>query len=106
MPELYHAASPATQRTMRDLPRMPTTLAIEIIGWIGALLILGAYILLTLGRIDGRSVAYQAMNVVGALGFVINSGANGAYPSAVLNVVWMLIGLAALWTLYRKRSST
>jgi hypothetical protein len=80
------------------------SLLIEIIGWIGALLILGAYILLTIGRIDGKSATYQGMNVVGALGFVINSGSNGAYPSAVLNVIWMGIGLAALFTM-RRRSS-
>jgi hypothetical protein len=76
-----------------------TTLAplIEIIGWTGALLILAAYILLSTGRLDGRSRAYQWMNVVGAVGFVINSGWNGAMPSAVLNVVWMGIGFWTLW---------
>jgi hypothetical protein len=72
-------------------------LFIEIVGWIGALCILGAYVLLTLQRLDSQSRAYQGLNVVGALGFVINSGSNGAYPSAVLNVVWMGIGLYALW---------
>lgn len=70
---------------------------IEIVGWIGALLILGAYILLSTGRLDGRSRAYQWMNVVGAAGFVVNSGWNGALPSAVLNVVWMGIGFLTLW---------
>ena len=30
------------------------------------------------------------MNVVGAAGFVLNSGYNGALPSAGLNVVWAL----------------
>lgn len=70
---------------------------IEVVGWVGALLILGAYILLSTGRLDGRSRAYQWMNVVGAAGFVANSGWNGAMPSAVLNVVWMGIGFLTLW---------
>ena len=35
------------------------------------------------------------MNVVGA-GFIANSGWKGAYPSAILNVVWVGIGVAAL----------
>ena len=71
-------------------------LLIEIIGWIGALLILGAYALLSAGKLSGSSPTYQWMNIVGAAGFVINSGANGAWPSAAMNGVWICIGLATL----------
>ena len=77
---------------------MPSLL-IEAVGWIGAALILGSYILVSTGRLEGRSRAFQWMNVAGAAGFVINSGAHGAFPSTVLNVVWLGIGLATLWTL-------
>lgn len=42
------------------------------------------------------------MNVVGAAGFVVNSGANQAYPSAALNVIWAGIGLFALWSIARQ----
>ncbi|HVF83170.1 MAG TPA: hypothetical protein VM913_03245 [Sphingomicrobium sp.] len=76
---------------------------VEAAGWIGAGLILGAYALLTAGRIAARSVAYQSMNVVGAVGFVINSGWNGAIPSAALNVVWAGIGLVALAGIVRSQ---
>ena len=82
-------------------------LAIEVVGWAGALLILAAYLLLSMGKLTGHSPAYQWMNVVGAAGFVVNGWANGALPSATLNVVWMGIGLFALWRIAsRKRSST
>jgi hypothetical protein len=70
---------------------------VEIIGWSGTALILIAYILLSTGRIDGRSRAYQWMNVVGAACFILNSGYNGAIPSATLNVAWAAIGLYTLW---------
>jgi hypothetical protein len=33
------------------------------------------------------------MNVLSGAGFVINSGWNGAYPSAFINVIWAAIGL-------------
>jgi len=33
------------------------------------------------------------MNIVGAVGFIINSGWNGAWPSAWLNIVWLAIGI-------------
>jgi formate hydrogenlyase subunit 3/multisubunit Na+/H+ antiporter MnhD subunit len=82
-----------------------TTFTIEAIGWIGALLILAAYILLSTERIQSRSLTYQTMNVVGSAGFVINSGWNGAIPSAALNVVWLFVGTYALWNI-KKRSST
>jgi hypothetical protein len=83
----------------------PTVLTwtIELIGWISALLILGSYILVTTGRLTGQSRAYQWMNVTGAAGFVVNTWWHGALPSAVLNVVWCLVGLLALWNLNRRR---
>jgi hypothetical protein len=77
-------------------------LAIEIIGWAGAALILGAYALLSANRLRAESVAYHLMNILGAAGFVINSGYNGALPSAVMNVVWIGIGLYALAQLRRR----
>jgi hypothetical protein len=71
-------------------------LAVEVIGWAGAALILGAYALLSIGRLRAESVSYQLMNVLGAAGFVVNSGWNGAFPSAAMNVIWIGIGLYAL----------
>ena len=72
-------------------------LLVEIVGWAGALLILGAYALLTAERVTSRSPLYQAMNVAGAAGFIVNGWWHGAIPSAVLNVIWMMIGVTALW---------
>lgn len=69
---------------------------VEIAGWSGATLILVAYLLLSLGRLTGRSALYQGMNVVGAAGFVVNGWWHGAVPSASLNVIWLLIGAVAL----------
>lgn len=76
-------------------------LSIEIIGWTGAVLILVAYLLLSMGRLSGRSRRYQWMNVAGALCFIVNSGWHGAIPSASLNIVWMGIGLTTLWRVTR-----
>ncbi|MDQ3077733.1 MAG: hypothetical protein M3Q83_02700 [Pseudomonadota bacterium] len=75
----------------------------EVAGWIGALLILAAYGLLSAGKLDARSPAYQWLNVVGAVGFILNSGWNGAWPSAALNVVWVGIGAVALVRIFGRR---
>ena len=68
-------------------------IAIEIIGWTAAVMMLSAYLLLTSDRLSSTSRIYQWLNVLSGAGFVINSGWNGAYPSACLNLVWMGIGL-------------
>ena len=81
-------------------------LAVEIVGWIGAILILLAYLLLSAGRLSGQSLLYQAMNVVGAAGFVVNGWWHRALPSASLNVLWLLIGAIASWRIIRKRGSS
>ncbi|RYD68334.1 MAG: hypothetical protein EOP58_00935 [Sphingomonadales bacterium] len=81
----------------------PERLLIEIIGWSGAALILAAYILLSMGRVGGQSPLYQWMNVVGAACFILNSGYNGALPSAVLNVIWAGIGIYTLWRIAARR---
>jgi hypothetical protein len=82
-------------------------LAVEVAGWIGALLILLGYALITTGRLTGKSLLYQAINVVGAAGFAINGWWHQAWPSAALNVVWLLIGVVASWRIMATaRSST
>jgi hypothetical protein len=84
----------------------PVQIAVEIAGWIGAALILGAYALLSAGKVTGRSLSYQAMNVVGAAGFVINGWWHGALPSAALNVLWLLIGAVASWRILKRKGSS
>jgi hypothetical protein len=81
-------------------------LFMEIVGWIGALLILAGYGLLSAGKLDARSPAYQWLNVIGAVGFILNSGWNGAWPSAALNVVWVGIGLVALVRIFGRRAES
>lgn len=71
-------------------------LLVEVLGWAGMALILGAYGLLSAGKLMPDSKVYQYMNVAGAVGFIVNSGVRGAYPSAALNVIWLMISLYAL----------
>ena len=83
-----------------------TELAIEAAGWAGALLILLAYLFLSAGKLTGQSPLYQWMNVFGGAVFVINGWWHGALPSAVLNVIWVIIGGVALWRIMAKRRSS
>ena len=84
----------------------PVELAVEVAGWAGAVLILLAYLLLSMGRVTGQSLLYQGMNIVGAAGFVINGWWHRALPSAALNILWLLIGGIASWRIMRKQGSS
>ncbi|SFR95958.1 CBU_0592 family membrane protein [Sphingomonas jatrophae] len=76
---------------------LPFATCVAVVGWAAAGMILLSYVLLTLGRVTARSASYQWLNLVGAAGFVLNSGYNGAMPSAALNVLWAGFALFGLW---------
>ncbi|MEM1125108.1 MAG: hypothetical protein AAGI71_00535 [Bacteroidota bacterium] len=82
---------------------MTAALWADIIGWIGAALILLAYGLLTAERTDARSVFYQVLNVFGSIGLIINALYYGALPSFGLNVVWVGIAFYGLWNGWQAR---
>jgi hypothetical protein len=69
---------------------------VELVGWIGALLILRAYGLLTARRATAESASYQWMNAAGSAGLIVNAVWNGAFPTAFLNVVWLGITFYSL----------
>jgi len=84
----------------------PVQIAVEVVGWASALLILLAYILVSLGRVTGQSAAFQWMNLLGAAGFIVNGWWHRALPSATLNVVWMLFAAVALCRLWKRKGSS
>jgi len=68
----------------------------EIIGWAGTLVLLAAYALTTTGRISGQSLAYQLLNIAGAAAVAVNVIAHRAWPAALLEVGWAVIGVVTL----------
>ena len=71
-------------------------LAVAAVGWAGAALLLGAYALVSAGRLRGGGLAFQLMNLGGATGLAVNSAVNGAWPSVALNLVWIAVGALTL----------
>ena len=82
---------------------MTLDVLMEVVGWIGAVLILAGYALLTAEKVTSKSVSYQAMNVIGATGFIANGVWHKAWPSAILNIIWVGIGVVALIRIFAKR---
>lgn len=73
-----------------------TGVVVDVVGWIGAGALLSAYALVSSGRLAGRGLAFQLLNLLGAVGLLVNGVYHGAWPSAGLNAVWLVIGVVAL----------
>jgi hypothetical protein len=69
---------------------------VEIIGWIGAVLIVGAYFLNITGRLKSNAPVYIIGNLAGGLFFTVNTLVHHAYPSMIVNIIWVIIAIAAL----------
>jgi hypothetical protein len=70
-------------------------LLIDLTGWAGALLLLGAYGAVSFHKLRPATLLYQALNAVGSIFLVINTRYYHAYPSAFVNVIWIGIALVA-----------
>ncbi len=77
---------------------IPSELWIDILGWMGAAAVVVAYALVSTKRVSGDSTAYQLLNLVGSIFLIINTVHYGAYPSTLVNVVWLGIAVYAIAT--------
>ena len=69
---------------------------VEILGWIGSVLIVGSYALNITGRLAATSKRYVLANIMGGLFFVVNTYYHQAYPSMFVNIVWVIIAIVML----------
>lgn len=68
---------------------------LDIVGWIGMILVLAAYILLSLKKIENGKL-YQILNFVASILMIIALYPKDAWFSIVLNVIWSIVALIAL----------
>ena len=68
----------------------------ELIGWVGFIQIVSAYLLVTIKLLDVSSSVYHLMNLAGALCMVVNARHKEAKPLFWLNVVWSLVAVIGL----------
>ncbi|MEE4311478.1 MAG: hypothetical protein V2J62_06370 [candidate division KSB1 bacterium] len=76
---------------------MNTKLMIDIVGWVGAVLLLLAYFLVSMKKCTGRSIFYQILNIIGSSFLVLNAGYYQAFPSVFVNIVWICIGVVTVF---------
>jgi hypothetical protein len=75
---------------------------IDALGWLGSLILVSAYFMVSYNRISASSPLYQWMNLVGSVLLLINTAFYGAFPSSFVNVVWGIIAIAALYRILRQ----
>jgi hypothetical protein len=76
---------------------------ISSLGWIGSLLVIGAYGLNSYQKIKSDSLIFQLMNLVGGILLIINSMYKEAYPFTFINTVWVLIAIPAIFRIINKK---
>lgn len=67
-----------------------------LLGWVGTVLIVGAYALVSFSAIDVQSILYQSFNFFGAFGIIISSYSKKDMQPVVLNIFWSLIAIFAI----------
>jgi hypothetical protein len=77
-------------------------LLIDILGWVGSVEVILAYGLNSYQRIRSDSVVFQLLNLTGAAFLIVNTIYYGAYPSTVINIVWVVIAVVALFKAWQK----
>jgi hypothetical protein len=69
---------------------------IEIIGWIGSVMVLLAYGLNINKMLASDALLYYLLNIGGSACLVLNTLVHHAIPSAVVNIIWVFIATTAL----------
>lgn len=81
-------------------------LLIDILGWIGSIEVILAYGLNSYQKINSNSLVFQLLNLTGAAFLIANTVYYGAFPSAFINVIWVLIAIPAIFQILKRKKST
>ena len=73
----------------------------DILGWIGMILVLLAYVLLSINKIENGKL-YQVLNLVAAILMAVGLFPTKAWFSFALQIIWALIALIAIIKIIKK----
>lgn len=80
-----------------SFPAVRTPLVIfDGLGWVGAACVLVPYALVSTGRLSGTAPSFRVFNIVGGVLLMLNTWYHRAYPSMIVNVIWIAIGFYAM----------
>lgn len=68
----------------------------EGLGWLGVLFYVSSYLLLSTGKLKSTGYKFHLLNILGAIGLIIDSAYENDKPNLTVNIIWLLIGLGAI----------
>ena len=68
----------------------------ELVGWIGTALVIGSYVLLSLGILQGDDFIYHSLVLAGSLGVALISYIRKVYQPFVINSFFVVIAIIAI----------
>jgi len=77
----------------------------DLVGNIGVAMILGTYFALQIERLDSKSIAYSALNALGAGSITLSLLFNFNLSAFVVEAAWVAVSLFGLARALRRRSS-
>lgn len=69
----------------------------------GSLLILAAFALAQLGKLDQKSVAYLVLNIIGSAVLAVDAFLGAQWGFLLLEGVWAIVSTASLWHVMRTK---
>tara|TARA_R110002073_G_scaffold76668_2_gene186171 strand:+ start:1033 stop:1302 length:270 start_codon:yes stop_codon:yes gene_type:complete len=80
------------------------TWIIDTIGMVGTMLVVLAYFLLQLERTDPKGLAYNMINLVGAILLLFSLCFHFNLASFVIEIFWITASLIGLWKYLRRQN--
>ena len=74
---------------------------IEIAGWVGMVLLLATFCMASNNILKDSAYPYHLLNLVGALGVMINAFNKGVMAVGMVEVAWSLIALVGIYNVYK-----
>ncbi|MBI5298787.1 MAG: hypothetical protein HY877_00590 [Deltaproteobacteria bacterium] len=74
---------------------------IEIVGWLGMVLLLAVFFLASHRYLDDTRCLYHLINILGACGVMINAFSKGVLSVGFVEIAWSIIALVGIFNAYK-----
>lgn len=85
----------------RPKPGVRRHAVVGVLGWLGAIMTLAAYALISLGLLSPATVLYQGLNLFASIALGTETIVHKDYQPFTVNVIWGAIALIALISIVR-----
>ncbi len=85
---------------------MSLSLIANVVGMLGTTMVVGAYFLLQMDKMDAKGLAYNLWNLVGALLLLLSLLVHFNLASFVIELFWIAASLVGLWQVFKRRRAT